>query len=821
MKIKDFKINYINNPIAVEENPIFCWKTYFKQTAYRIIVKLKEKTVFDTGVVKSSESVGIEYAGEKLLSDEVYKVTLTVFCGELSYNESAAFQTGLLEKSDWKGRWVNMPANFCGDAIYVRHDLPDFSNKKIIRAKCFVAGLGYHEFYVNGKKIGKAVLSPAFSDPSKRVNYIAYDITCDLLSGKNALGFILGNGWTGQKFLLVQLNLYFENGEIYQSYTGGGSWWVRGGAIQSNSVYGGEVYDSRLEFKDWLNAEHIPCWDNGWMYLLNALNAPSGKLVASTINDIEKCISYKVVFENKLKNGQSVYDFGQNISGWCKIKVKGERGGKVTIYYAEDIKSDGSVNRLNLRLAKNRDVYILKGEGIEEYEPRFTYHGFRYAQLEILGNAEVVEITAEHVHTNVEIAGNFECSNQTLNSLHKMAVLTELNNLHGVMTDCPQRDERFMWLNDLSSRIYQSLNNCGMERVLPKVLDDISDTADEQGRIADTAPYFTAQRPADPVCVCYLLFALRCYERYGDKKTVLKHYAKLKGWVDYLISRSHGYLMDYSYYGDWVIPYANDVKTDNLFVSSAFLYWHIILMQKLAEICGKNQDCNNYARISEEAKKAFNDRFFNGEYYGNDTQTENSIALSLNFVPENMRESIAKRIVKDIADKGYHSTCGNQGYRHMFYALGDTGYSEQLIKMITNPEYPGWGYMVASGATTVWERWEKEMKCEMHSFDHPMFSGYDGWFYEYLGGIKIAQGAFGCNKVIISPETDNQLNFVNCNIKTIRGTVVSNWKKQENHIEYYIQIPNGVTAEINIPGIQKTVVSQGVYTYRVNKERIK
>lgn len=821
MKIKDFKINYKNNPVAVESSPLFSWKTDFLQTAYKIVVTQSGKIVFDTGIVKSGESLGIEYSGKKLVSDSEYDVELTAFCEKQSCTACAKFQTGLLEKSDWKGRWVNMPANFCGDALYVRHDLPDFSNKKINRAKCFVAGLGYHEFYVNGKKMSNAVLSPAFSDPSKRINYIAYDITENLNCGKNALGFILGNGWIGQKYLLVQINIYFADGEIYQGYTGGGNWWARSGAVKNNSVYGGEVYDARCEFSDWLNLEHVPCWDNGWMYLLNALNAPQGKLFSSDINDIEKCASYTVVSKNQIESGKTVYDFGQNISGWCKIKVKGERDSKITIYHAEDIITDGSVNTLNLRLATNCDVYVLKGEGIEEYEPRFTYHGFRYAQVEISGKAEVLEITAEHVHTNVDIVGNFECSNDTLNKLHKMAVITELNNLHGIMTDCPQRDERFMWLNDLSSRVFQSLNNCAMESVLPKILDDISDTVDELGRIADTAPYFTAQRPADPVCVCYLLFALCCYQRYGDKRTVLKHYDKLKGWADYLISRSHDYLMDYFYYGDWVTPYEDGVKTDNLFVSSAYLYWHIISMQKLAKICDKKEDYKYYTQISEDAKNSFNAKFFNSTYYGNDTQTENSIALSLNLVPENKRADIAKRVVDDIVAKKYHSTCGNQGYRHMFYALSDEGYTDQLIKMITNPEYPGWGYMVASGATTVWERWEKEMKCEMHSFDHPMFSAYDGWLYEYLGGIKIDEDAFGCNKVIISPKIDNSLTFVNCNIKTIRGTVASNWQKKENIIEYYIQIPNGVTAEINISGLEKTVVSHGVYTFRVDINKSK
>ena len=816
MKIKDFKINYKNNPVAVESSPLFSWKTDFLQTAYKIVVTQSGKIVFDTGIVKSGESLGIEYSGKKLVSDSEYDVELTAFCEKQSCTACAKFQTGLLEKRDWKGRWVNMPANFCGDALYVRHDLPDFSNKKINRAKCFVAGLGYHEFYVNGKKMSNAVLSPAFSDPSKRINYIAYDITENLNCGKNALGFILGNGWMGQKYLLVQINIYFADGEVYQGYTGGGNWWVRSGAVKNNCVYGGEVYDARCEFSDWLNVEHVPCWDNGWMYLLNALNAPQGKLFSSDINDIEKCASYTVVSKNQIESGKTVYDFGQNISGWCKIKVKGERGSKITIYHAEDIKTDSSVNRLNLRLATNCDVYVLKGEGIEEYEPRFTYHGFRYAQVEISGKAEVLEITAEHVHTNVDIVGNFECSNDTLNKLHKMAVITELNNLHGIMTDCPQRDERFMWLNDLSSRVFQSLNNCAMERVLPKILDDISDTVDELGRIADTAPYFTAQRPADPVCVCYLLFALRSYEWYGNKRIVEKHYDKFKAWTEYLLSNSDGYIMQYFYYADWVLPFPDtEGNSDCLVVSSAYLYWHLICMQKLAKIAGKHADEIWYTEHIKAAKKAFNARFYNTEKkcYAHNTQTENAIAISLKLAPEEDREEIGKNILADIKRMRYHSTCGNQGYRHLFYAMSELGYTDEMIEVITNPEYPGWGYMVECGATTVWERWEKEMQCEMHSFDHPMFGSYDGWMYEYLGGIRLDEEAFGADKLVIAPQIAKGITFVESSIDTIRGKVVSRWEKINESIVYEFTIPQGTVAEVNVVGMEKQTLTAGDYRF--------
>ena len=190
----------------------------------------------------------------------------------------------------------------------------------------------------------------------------------------------------------------------------------------------------------------------------------------------------------------------------------------------------------------------------------------------------------------------------------------------------------------------------------------------------------------------------------------------------------------------------------------------------------------------------------------------------MGFAPSADREKLAKRVVDDMIAKGYHSTCGNQGYRHMFYALSDMGYTEQLIKMITNPEYPGWGYMVASGATTVWERWEKEMQCEMHSFDHPMFSAYDGWLYEYLGGIKISDDAFACDKIVIAPQVTDGLDFVDCSIDTSRGKITSSWEKDGDYVEYKIQIPNGVTAQIRLNGKDEQTIKSGSYSFRLKNK---
>lgn len=429
MKIFDLTIDYERSPLGVDEAPLLCWKTDIPQESYAVAVTCGGESVYAGGTVRSGETVGILLPREILRSDERYEVTLTARGTDGSEDTAAArFETGLLSPGDWKGYWVSVPANFTGAALLVRKDLYDLPRKKIARARCFVAGLGYHELYLNGKKVGDSVLSPALSDLKKRVYYVAYDVT-DLLNGeKNVLGVMLGNGWLGKKELLLQLNVLFKDGERYEAYTGKDMWWAKGGAIVESSVYGGEVYDARKETDSWACASEEPAWENGWMYLLREVTPPTGRLVHQSIPPIRVCEVLPSVGSRRTADGSVLFDVGKNIAGWCRIRVRGPRGSRVTLYHGEDLTPDGTLNRSNLRLAGNKDVYLLKGEGIEEYAPRFTYHGFRYVFVKAEDGAEIVSLTAEHVHTAVRRCGAFSCSDEVVNRLHEMAALTEANN---------------------------------------------------------------------------------------------------------------------------------------------------------------------------------------------------------------------------------------------------------------------------------------------------------------------------------------------------------------------------------------------------------
>ena len=830
LKIFDIKTEYSVNPINVfTRHPRFLWKTSGeRQTGYRIVaadsvdaLNNADYNVYDSKKINSCELSAV-YNGRPLVSDEKIYFKVIAY-GENSSCESeiCSFATALFEKSDWKGNWMSMPVNHQGGTSLYRKIIQVGGD--IARATAFVCGIGYHEFFVNGKKVGDAVLNPGVTDYSKRALYCAYDVTDMLSSGDNVIGVEVGHGWLGSKRVFIQLNIHYKNGEMqeYHSSTNGG-WWVSGSPVTDNSIYGGETYDARIEEKVpvyWASLDFEPTWENGWMFTVFAPEI-SGSLEAQTINPIRVCSYYNNVKKTVISDTVELYDIGANIAGWVRVKVKGEQGASVTIKYGERLDNNGRLNRLNLRSAGATDVYILKGEGEETYAPRFTYHGFQFVEIEKHGKCEILSVSGEHVHNDTKVVGNFSCSDETLNYMHEIALRTEHNNQHSILTDCPQRDERFGWLNDLGSRLYQTVYNCDMSLFFPKFTLDIRDTQLSGGEIGDTAPFYTGGRPADPVSIAYLLMPYYSYMYYGDDESACERIDGLKKWVDFLLLKSENGIMTYSYYADWVNPVCFDCHTDNLFVSTAYLFWHLKIMSKILDIV-KDRYSKDYKSLieyysakAEYVKKAIIEKYYDNKTYNfaSGTQTENSLALSIGFAPECDREKIAANVIENVKKYGKHSTCGNVGYRHLFYVLGEFGATDLALEMLKNPEYPGWGYMVKNGATSVWERWESEMSNEMDSFDHPMFGSYDAFLYAFLGGIRVDDDACGANKITIKPVIASDIFFVKCSFETVKGKIVSDWKKQDGKVNYHIEVPCGTTATV-VLGDKKLSLGEGSYDF--------
>ena len=813
LNIKKFLVEKKENPIGLgETRPRFSWifdsVGYEGQRAYHIrvsAVKPREGDMWDSGEIAGSECLNIAYAGKTLESTCIYYAHLEVIGNSgAKACATATFEMGLLHESDWKGTWAGTNANYQGNTTVVRKVFP-LQRTDILRARVYLLGIGYHELFMNGHKVTGDVLAPSTCDYRRRMYYKTYDVTQFLTQGDNCIAVELGYGWYGKKALLLQMFVEYSDHTRYDDQTYlDGQWWVGCGSYMTNSIYGGEIYDASaaLDKGDWKLASFKSDWDRDWMYAFYQLTENVPKL-ADTVEPIRVCREYAPVNVKKVDEQTSVYDFGQNLSGWAKLRLKGTRGSKIYMRYAEQCDKRGFVNQKNLRTAKTQDVYILSGEPQETYAPRFTYHGFQYMQVVTEGDVEILEATAQHVHNDVRQVGAFRCSDETLNRLHECAVITEQNNLHSIMTDCPQRDERLGWLNDLSSRIYQSIHNFDLAQMIPKVLDDIVDTQDEDGAIADTAPFIGGTKPADPICASFILFGWMAYRYYGDKRILEKHFEHFEKWLNYLIGESDGMLLDISYYGDWVVPECySDTKTSGRYISSAYLNWQIRLMIKIASVLGKEEKVSKLNALLAQSNAALNREYYNEKTknYGNGLQTENALALSIGYAPEKDRADIAENIAKDVVAKGYHNTSGNQGYRHFFYSMCDAGYAEMMLKVLKNPEYPGWGYMLANGATTIWERWEKTMQLEMHSFDHPMFASFDGIFYNYLAGIQIDENAFGCDSITVRPALETSLQFVDCGFETVRGKISVNWKKVGDRAKITIEIPPTVKARFDFDG---------------------
>jgi alpha-L-rhamnosidase len=843
-QISDLRCEYTVNPIGIDTlQPRFSWQLEHDeraqaQTAYQILVASSLERLasdsgdlWDSGKTVSSPLPLIEYAGTSLSSRQraYWKVRAWDNQGRVSaYSEPAWFEVGLLQPDDWRAEWVGFPSGWNGKALYFREAFQ--VEKPVARARAYVCGLGWHELSVNGQKVGDRVLEPAQTDFSKRVLYTTYDIEETLRLGMNLIGVTVGNGWYGTPKLLAQLEIQYQDGSTQQVITGkwnaGGNWWrVADGPIIENSIYDGEVYDARLERPGWDTpegfAQVIPGRDN-WAGAM-VTEPPGGKLVSAMLEPIKVVETRRAVELREPKPSVYVYDVGQNLAGWARIRAQAVRGTTVTLRFAESLYEDGTVNQENLRAARARDVYIFKGEGVETWEPRFTYHGFRYVQLEgIEPTLDTLEIRV--VRSSVDVRGQFECDHPLINQLHRAIYWTEVSNLHGVPTDCPQRDERMGWLNDMAARSEEIIQNFDMARLLPKWVNDIADTQNAGGAVADTAPFRWGSRPGDPVVVCYLLIPALLYAHYGDRRVLEEHYEGMRRWVDFLTSRAEGHIVSYGWIGDWAPPIAEGLagsvgssavakNTPGPLVWTAYYAYAASLFARIARILGREADVRAYQALFEHISEAFNERFWDEEKggYGTNNQACNTLAIYMGLTPPGGRRELAlTNLVRDIQEHDCHLTTGNLTTKYIFEVLTDGGYGDLAFALATQTSYPSWGYMLANGATTIWERWEQATGGGMNSHNHPMYGSIGAWFYRALAGIRVRSDWPGCGEVEIRPLMPTSLNRASGSLKTVRGLIASAWERVGDGYRLRIKLPVGSGALVTLPlPDERFVISEG------------
>ena len=815
MPPSNLRCEYLTNPLGVDvKQPRFSWTLEHtdrgqKQSAYQVLVSKSSEAQtgdqWDSGKILSDESSQVEYQGKALMSGQTYywKVRYWDTKGTASpYSQGTRFDTGLFSPDDWKGSWIQGK-----NQLRKEFALPG----KVVRARAYVSGLGYYELHMNGRRVGDHVLDPGWTTYPKRVLYSTYDVTSLLQPGNNALGVMLGQGWyqayadgypvrwkcENCSIFRFQLNIEMEGGKQI-SVVSDGSWKGMDGPILFNNIYNGETYDGRRELPGW---DKTGFDDSQWVAAGQA-KAPGGILSAQLMPAIQVVDTIIPLEMTNPQPGVYVFDMGQNFSGWIELRVQGPRGAQVRIRHAELLYENGTLNTENLRKALATDSYILKGEGEEVYQPHFTYHGFRY--VELTGFPVVPTITAVRgkvVHTAVRSIGSFSCSKPILNQIQRIVTWGQKTNLHSIPTDCSQRDERQGWMGDAQVTAEEAILNFDMAAFYTNFVRNIRDIQDEQGRVTDTVPHIWGSRPADPAWgTAYPLLCWYLWENYGDKRILEENYEGLKKYADFLHGASEDGILKYFYYADWVAV----EKTTGSLVSTFYYYYDTELVAKIARILGKTADAETYAQRAAQIKEAFHKQFYNPETrsYANGTQTANTLALYLDLVPEKEREPVQQNLTRDIIYKqDTHVTTGFIGIKYLMELLPRINRADLAYDLAAQTTYPSWGYMIKNGATTLWELWQNKTGPSMNSHNHPMFGSVGLYLYRTLAGINLGKDTAGYKTIRIEPQVFRDLTYVAGSTETIRGMVVSSWKRSqvEKTFTLEVQIPVNSEAEIVIP----------------------
>jgi len=869
------RCEYRRNPIGIDvERPGLSWIIESgvrgqRQSGYQILAASDEKKLgeeegdlWDSGKVAGSESIQVFYDGKALASGmRVYwKVRVWDKEDKVSRWSSTAFwEMALRESSEWAGEWINdggeIPKR---DEDFYKDDpvclfRKEFSvDKKIKWGRLYISGLGYYEAYLNGERIGDYVLDPGWTSYEKRVLYSSYDVTGLVREKRNCLGVMVGNGWynplpmlmwgglnlreylpVGRPRLIAQLNIEYSDG-TKQCVVSDESWKVGKGAILRNNVYLGEVYDGRKEQPGWNKAGFD---DKNWgnariakekLGVLRAQQQPPIKVV-KTISPVKL---------TEPKPGVYVFDMGQNFAGWVKLRVKGPAGSVVKMRYGELLNPDGTVNGMTAAagqikskafggpgapaIAYQSDSYILKGEGEEIYSPRFTFHGFRYVEVTgYPGKCELDSMEGAVLCSAVESVGSFSCSNEMFNRIQAMTRWAITSNLFSVQSDCPAR-EKFSYGGDIVPSSEAVMLNFDMATFYRKTVFHLDDAAFENGGLTETAPFVGiggaeggVNDAAGPIGwgTAHPMLLSQLYQYYGNKELIKQQYQTAKRWVEYLQGVAEDHIITKGI-SDHESIAAKPVEL----TGTAFYYYNVCLCSKFARMLGVGEDAERFGRLADNIKNAFNKKFFDAEsgLYDIGTQACQSFALYMDLVPRRYRRKVVDALVEDIMvkHKGHLST-GIFGTKYMLAVLSDFGKADTAYTIVNQKTFPGWGYMLENGATTLWEHWA--FSDNVYSHNHAMFGSVSEWFIKTIAGISADREAMGFDKIVIRPEIVGDLTWAKGSYKSIRGEIKSSWRIENQRLHLDITIPANTTAMVYVPAENADDVTEsGMPALKVN-----
>jgi len=808
----------------------------YDPVAYGIAADMPEDTLlWDSGWVET-EKQRMKYSGKPLPEGKMLVVGVRVrdVFGNESREASEYFVNGLTDMSC--ASWIThpsvkkrVPTCFCKDFELA---------KQPVDACLYVAGIGYHDVMLNGTR-ANVFLDPAHTNYKKQVQYAVFtEIAGFIKKGENALAVEVADGWRynntkifdtvfagrpveffGDTALIAKLVLTFADGST-QTIVTDDSWLCGHDAITDVSIFDGETFDARL---------HDPAWmlPHGGKDFVQAVVVPSPteQLIPMTVEPIMVQEIYEPQSMFMLRPGTYIIDFGQNIAGVPALVLpKGMQAGHtVTMRMGEMLDEDGGLYNLPLRDAAQTDTYIASGDerDLEVWQPKFTYHGFRYVELTGYPCPERDDITAYALYTDIAKDSDFVCGSALVSKLHRNAVQTEKSNIHSILTDCPQRDERMGWMNDATVRFTATPYNFDIGRIFPKVIGDIHAEQREDGAFTCCAPFLFGQYPADPVCSSFLVAGEQTHLFCDNIELIEKAYPWFEAWEKSLLSRSDDYIVNYTYYGDWAGPAyacrsfedANSAVTDGRFMSTGFSYYNCAALARMAKVLGNAQKQAEYEELADKIKTAMLKKWWDAETarMAGGSQASQAFSLWLGIIPEADCQRAADVMVNDLRERNYKFTTGNLCTLYMLEMLAKYGYVDDAWEILTSEEYPSYGYMIQNEATTVWERFELKKEDGMNSHNHPMYASVDKWLYSTLCGIKPT--APGCAEFEIAPHYPTGLLSAQAHVDTVKGQVSVRWVRRFGHIVLYVTVPFGTSAKIRLPDRIETVGS-GSYTYQ-------
>ncbi|MFZ2286258.1 MAG: glycoside hydrolase family 78 protein [Bacteroidales bacterium] len=833
----------MTDPVGIDAaRPRFSWqlltdKRNTAQTAFELRVSDGKRTLWSTGRVNSDQSVHIAYAGEPLNSGGNYTWQVRVWDNQgkrSAWSLPVKFSIGFLDSNGWKAKWIE--PGYPEDTIMRPSPLmrKEFTLRgKITGATAYITSHGIYEAELNGKRIGDAFLTPGWTSYGKRLQYQAYDVTGLLKTGRNAIGVMLGSGWYRGNIgfrnsvnfygkdiaLLCQIDITYADGTT-ETIISDGSWKSSTGAVRYSEIYHGEIYDARLEKKGWT----LPGYDDSAWDVVKVASHDMGVLIATRNEPVKKHETFVPVKIFQTPAGDQVIDFGQNLVGGVQMRVKGDAGDSVILSHAEVLDREGNFYTANLRSAKARDIYVLRGGGEEFFEPRFTWHGFRYLKVEgYPGRLRPEDFTAVALYSAMKPTGSFTTSDSLINRLQHNIVWGQKGNFLDVPTDCPQRDERLGWTGDAQAFSRTAAFNMNVNSFFAKWLKDVE--ADQvDGKVPYVVPNILGPGSVNSTgwADVATIAPWNMYLVYGDRQLLEQQYGSMKAYVESIRSVAKDDLWNSGFhYGDWLFFRPDDdnsgmaAVTDRYLIAQCFYANSVQLLIKAAEVLGRTEDAASYSKLLDRIKDAFMREYVTpGGRLVSGTQTAYVLTLNFDMLPEELREQAAERLVANVRSYG-HLTTGFLGTPYLCHVLSRFGHTDLAYELLLHKKYPSWLYPVTMGATTIWERWDGQkpdgtfQTPGMNSFNHYAYGAIGDWMYRVMAGIDTREEGAGYKQSIIKPHIGGGFTHVSASLDTYYGKLSSSWKIEDEKLTLDVEIPANTTSTVYIPGDDPQSIMEG------------